>query len=87
MSKEFTEQPHIVDATETEFNYSDGIISGAAIADEMFKDVPACLRVRLAVDTLANVVTLAEIETIETLLKEYLDEASVIEADFDWDSI
>ena len=68
-------------------DYSDGLLDGAAIADEMMKEIPSCLRVRLAMDTLASAVTVDERVAIENLLQHYLDEAIIIESTFDWDSI
>lgn len=65
----------------------DGILDGAAIADEMMKDVPHCLRVRLAMDTLASAITADERKEIETILSSYLDEAFVLEQEFDWEAL
>lgn len=67
--------------------FTDGICDGASIANELMKDIPACLRVRLGCDTLFSVITPEERATIETLLSAYLDEAITVEREFDWDTI
>jgi len=66
---------------------TDGLLDGVAIADEMMKGVPSCLRVRLACDTLFSAITPDERIAIEDLLKSYLDESFLMEGSFDWDSI
>ena len=67
--------------------FTDGIMDGAAIAEEMFKDIPACLRVRMGCDAIFSSITSEERKEIEDVLRAYLDEAALIERDFDWDAV
>lgn len=67
------------------YDFSDGLVDGAVIADQMFEAIPSCLRVRMAMDVLASAITADERTAIEDLLRVYLDEAFVIEKDFNYE--
>lgn len=68
-------------------NLDEGFISGATIADSVMKDVPDCLRVRMGYDAMYSVLTVDEQVAIENLIGKYLDEAVLIERDFDYDEV
>lgn len=66
---------------------NDGLMDGAEIADKMMEGIPKCLRVRMAMDTLASAITIEQRNEVESILSSYLEEAILVERDFDYESI
>lgn len=69
-----------------EYNIGDDVSSASNIAEQSFANIPVCLRVRMAMDVLETALTSDEFTTIEAIVSHYLDEAFVIERDFDYDT-
>lgn len=62
------------------------VSSASEIAEHTLAGIPACLRVRMAMDVMQTAVTEDEWYSIETIVSKYLDEAFVVERDFDYDA-
>lgn len=69
----------------SEHDFSDGLMDGAELAGQMFEGIPGALRVRMAMDVMASAITSDERTAIEELLRAYLDEAFIIEKDFNYE--
>lgn len=67
-------------------NLGDDVSSAASYAEQSFANIPLCLRVRMGMDVLETALTPDEFKTIEAVVSHYLDEAFILERDFDYDA-